>query len=51
MVDLLELLALFLLSFFWSPPAPMRIVTWVILAVALVLLILPLAGVRFHQFP
>jgi hypothetical protein len=46
-VDLLELMALFLLSFFWAPPPPIRIIVWVILAIALVLEVLPFAG--FHQ--
>lgn len=43
-VDLLLLLAVFLLSFFWAPPAPMQLIVWIILAIALVVLLLPLGG-------
>ena len=50
-IDFLELIALFLLSFYWSPPQPIKIIVWVIVVVALVLLILPWAGVQFHRYP
>lgn len=45
--DLLELIAVFLLSFFWAPPQPIKFIVWVILAVRLVLLVLPLAGMGY----
>jgi hypothetical protein len=41
-VTLLILLAVFLLSFFWSPPRPIQIIVWVILAVALILTVFPI---------
>jgi hypothetical protein len=44
--DVLILIVLFLLSFFWAPPKPMQLVVWVLLAIALLVLILPFAGLR-----
>jgi len=41
-VTLLLILAIFFLSFFWAPPQPMRIIVWVILAIALILTLQPM---------
>jgi len=49
-VELLELLAIFLLSFFWAPPHPIRIIVWVILGVALILLVVPIAHTRLGLY-